>query len=358
MKISYDEPKDERINARRPAWREFLVSFASLSVCAFAAVFIYRYGMEQGFNDELVAVTLAANTLFIAFLAALTSRWNQNLSFSKPVREISKAARKVAAGDFTVRILHQRRDRRYDEMEVLIDDFNKMVEELAANQILKSDFISNVSHEMKTPLAIMKNYADALLMEDLPPEKQRGYIRVISESAGHLSALIANILRLNKMESQAIVEKEHFCLDEQMRLCILALEEKFDEKNLTLELDLDDGIFIENDASLLELAWNNLLGNAVKYTPDGGSIFISVKKSTGTGEKQSGAEVVIRDTGCGMSEEVCHHMFEKFYQGDTSHASEGNGLGLAMVARVMQLCGGRILVWSQEGKGTEFRVLL
>lgn len=352
MKISYDIPKDERINASRPIWREFLLAFVSLSICSFAAVKIYQAGVRGNFTEELMLVTLATNTMIIALVAWFTSRWNVRFNFTNPVTEISNAARKVAAGDFSVRILHQRRDSRYDEMEVLIDDFNKMVEELAANEVLKSDFISNVSHELKTPLAVIKNYADALQTSGLSAEEQARYAQVIAESAGHLSTLVENILRLNKMESQAIVEKERFCLDEQLRCCILALEEQLDEKEMELEVELEDEVFVENDASLLEIAWNNLLGNAIKYTPRGGRIFVSVKPL------DEGARVVISDNGCGMSEEVRRHMFDKFYQGDTSHASRGNGLGLAMVARVMELCGARISVVTEEGKGTSFEILL
>ena len=199
---------------------------------------------------------------------------------------------------------------------------------------------------------MIKNYADALQTSGLSAEEQARYAQVIAESAGHLSTLVENILRLNKMESQAIVEKERFCLDEQLRCCILALEEQLDEKEMELEVELEDEVFVENDASLLEIAWNNLLGNAIKYTPRGGRIFVSVKPL------DEGARVVISDNGCGMSEEVRRHMFDKFYQGDTSHASRGNGLGLAMVARVMELCGARISVVTEEGKGTSFEILL
>lgn len=149
---------------------------------------------------------------------------------------------------------------------------------------------------------------------------------------------------------------------------VLALEEKFEEKDLELEIDLEEEIRISNDASLLEIAWNNILGNAVKYTEPGGTVSVSARLEREQAERVSDigkgrdtvtrAVVCIRDTGCGMAPEAAQHMFDQFYQGDTSHASEGNGLGLAMVARVMELCKGEISVDTKEGEGTAITVRL
>ncbi len=353
MKIEYDEPKDERINTGQPMWRESMLSFLALGIGSFSSISIYRIGEDGGFSGWILVLMLLGNTIFLAFLAGLISYITYHWGIRQSIRHLGNAARKVAAGDFTVRVLHQRNDNKYDEMEVLIDDFNKMVEELAANETLKSDFISNVSHEIKTPIAIIRNYAQALQTEELSPEQRQYYVETISESAAKLSDLVGNILRLNKMESQAIVEREQFSLDEQLRCCVLALEEKFEEKNLELDIDLEEEILLFNDASLLEIAWNNLLGNAIKYTPKGGCIGVSARKASDTK-----AVVVIRDNGIGMKKEVAHHMFEKFYQGDTSHSSQGNGLGLAMVAKVMELCDGQIRVETREGEGTAFTITL
>lgn len=368
MKISYDEPKDTRVNARNSFWMDFIPSFLGEVICALLTVGVYYWGLTAGLSNRQMIGLLVITTVIWALAAAFTSRWITQLGYSERLKNISNAVRRVAAGDFSVRIFSSRTDDRKDELEVLIEDFNKMAEELENNRMMKGDFISNVSHEMKTPLAIIRNYADALKDESLSAEKRRFYVDTISESAGKLSSLIENVLRLNKMEHQAIVEKEAFFLDEQLRLCVLALEEKFEEKDLELEIDLEEEIRISNDASLLEIAWNNILGNAVKYTEPGGTISVSARMENGDRENVSGigrakgytpkAVVCIRDTGCGMNPESARHMFDRFYQGDTSHASEGNGLGLAMVARVMELCQGDISVDTREGEGTAITVRL
>ncbi|RHQ02174.1 sensor histidine kinase [Roseburia sp. AM51-8] len=240
-----------------------------------------------------------------------------------------------------------------DEMEVLIEDFNTMVTELAANETLKSDFIANVSHEIKTPIAIIQNYAQMLESQHLTEQEKKEYIHTIVESSERLSGLVQNILRLNKMEGQAIVEKERFCLDEQLAECIIAFDEPFDEKELEVNIDLDEGVYIVSDESLLSIVWNNLLSNAIKYTQEGGTIDISMKKYG-----ENGVLVSVKDNGCGMSEEVVCRIFDKFYQGDTSHTSKGNGLGLAMVKRVVELLDAKISVESEPGKGSTFTVEL
>lgn len=368
MKISYDEPKDKRVNAKRSFWKDFIPSFVGEAVCVLLTVGVYYWGLTAGLSNRKMIVLVAATTVVWALAAGFMSRWITQIGFAGRLKNISNAVRRVAAGDFSVRIFAPQTDNKKDEMEVLIEDFNKMAEELENNRMMKGDFISNVSHEMKTPLAIIKNYADALKDGNLSPQKRQFYVDTISESAGKLSNLIENVLRLNKMEHQAIVEKESFSLDEQLRLCVLALEEKFEEKDLELEIDLEEEIRISNDASLLEIAWNNILGNAVKYTEPGGTVSVSARLEKEQAEKVSNigkgrdavtrAVVCIRDTGCGMDPEAAQHMFDQFYQGDTSHASEGNGLGLAMVARVMELCKGEISVDTKEGEGTAIMVRL
>ncbi len=353
MKISYEEPKDVRINATRPVWREFLLIFLVQAICVMAGIKLYENETLATLGNWGIYTALILNTIFLAVVSILCTKINQRMTFSRPIMELRNAARRVARGDFTVRVLPQRSDGKHDEMEVLIEDFNTMVAELAANETLKSDFIANVSHEIKTPIAVIKNYAQMLETDSLSEEERAEYVHTIAESAERLSHLVGNILRLNKMESQAIVEKDRYCLDQQLAECIIALDEPFDEKNLDVDIDLDEGVFITSDESLLSIVWNNLLNNAIKYTPEGGRISICMKKS-GT----DGAVVTVADNGCGMSEEVVRHMFDKFYQGDTSHASNGNGLGLAMVKRVMELLDAKISVESSPGNGSTFRVEL
>lgn len=352
MKIRYDEPRDERINAHRPIWREFLVIFLFLLFAAVSTGLLYREVEREHVSAAATALMLFGQFLFLGLMATVASRWNSRISVSKPMQELRSAARKVASGDFNARVVRPRRENKFDEMDALVEDFNKMVEELSTIQMLKGDFISNVSHEIKTPLAVIRNYAQALEDESLPPEQRRMYVCTIEDSAEKLSHLVENILRLNKMEHQSIVERKQYSLTEQLRCCVLALEERFEERELELDIDLEEEISVYSDEALLEVAWNNLLTNAIKFTEPGGTVGVSAKRS------DDGIVVRVWDTGCGMDEETARRVFDKFYQGDTSHAAQGNGLGLAMVWRVLELVHGSISVSSRPGEGTEFFVAL
>lgn len=351
MKIRYREPEDKRINARRPFWKEFLIILGVVMVCGTGEVLIYNRQMNDNSSPWMMALVGMSYILFMVFIVSMITRLISYIAFKKPILEIGQAARKVAAGDFTVKVHSQRKDDKKDELELLIDDFNKMVKELATIETLKSDFISNISHEIKTPLAIIQSYASALKKDELPKDEKMKYIETILEASQKLSTLVSNILRLNKLESQEIIQAESYSLDEQLRCCILALEEKFEEKNIEFDVELDE-IAIASDESLMEIVWNNLLTNAIKFTEPNGSIKITLKRYNNK------AIVSVSDNGCGMSEEISKKIFDRFYQGDTSHSTEGNGLGLALVKRVIDLAEGEISVISKEGKGTTFTVAL
>jgi signal transduction histidine kinase len=268
------------------------------------------------------------------------------------MRRLSEAARKIARGDFSVRIAPIRKDGKKDFVEVMFDDFNTMAKELASIEMLKNDFIASVSHEIKTPLALIQGYAAELQNEALEPGERREYIKTIITSSQKLSALVSNILKLNRLEHQEILAAAVvFDLSEQIRRCALAFEDLWERKNITFDADLDE-LAVCYDESILEIVWNNLIANAVKFTDPGGSITISLKKLAGF------AVVRINDSGCGMDEETQKHIFDKFYQGDRSHSQEGNGLGLALVKKVIDITGARIGVMSKAGEGTTFTVRL
>lgn len=351
MKIRYKEPADKRINAKRSFWKEYLIVLGVVLISCVGSVLIYDRQMQDQANPWQIVVTNSSYVLFVGLIVSLVIRLISHTGFIRPMSEIGKAARKVASGDFTVRVHSQRKDDKKDELEVLIDDFNKMVEELATIETLKSDFIANVSHEIKTPLAIIQSYASALRKDELSLEEKQNYIETILEASQKLSTLVTNVLRLNKLESQEIIQLESYTLDEQLRCCILALEEKFNEKNIEFDVDLDE-VIITSDESLMEIVWNNLLTNAIKFTDYGGSIKVELKV------EDSIIVVSISDNGCGMSEETSRHIFDRFFQGDTSHSVEGNGLGLSLVKRVVDLIHGEIQVESELGKGTSFLVKL
>lgn len=218
---------------------------------------------------------------------------------------------------------------------------------------MKTDFVSNVSHEMKTPIAIVKNYAELLKAEHITEEQRKEYAESIEGAAMRLSNLISNILKLHKLENQRIIpEIEAYDVCRQLCDCILQFEEVWDEKEIELETEIDDVAMVEADESLLELVWNNLLSNAMKFTEPGGCV--SVKQTA----EESFVKISVSDTGCGMDTDVMNHIFDKFYQGDTSHSKEGNGLGLALVKRVLELMDGDIQVFSEPQKGSTFLVTL
>jgi len=351
MKIKYKEPEDKRINASRPFWKEFLIILSVVLTCGTGEVLIYNRQLTDNTSPWIMALVGMSYILFMVFIVSIITRLISYISFQKPILEMGQAARKVAGGDFTVKVHSQRKDDKKDELEILIDDFNKMVKELATIETLKSDFISNVSHEIKTPLAIIQSYASALQKDELPKAEKQKYIETILEASQKLSTLVTNVLRLNKLESQEIIQEESYSLDEQLRCCILALEEKFEEKNIEFDADLDE-ITIITDESLMEIVWNNLLTNAIKYTEPNGLVKVVLRKDTNK------VIVSVSDTGCGMDEKTCNRIFDRFYQGDTSHSTEGNGLGLSLVKRVVDLVEGEINVTSEQGKGTTFTVIL
>jgi len=273
------------------------------------------------------------------------------VNYSKHLQKISDATRRVAKGDFSVEIDLDETLRDNSYINIMFRDFNTMVAELNSIESLKDDFISNVSHEIKTPLSVINNYATALKDKELPEKLREEYIEIVIESTEKLSDLVTNILRLSKIENRKILpEKKEYDLCRQLSDCALSFEEVWEEKNIEFIADMEDRAIINDNFVFLDIIWHNLLSNAFKFTENGGKVsliqtsddeFITVK---------------IKDTGCGIDEETKSHIFDKFYQGDTSHAEEGNGLGLALVQKIAERNNYEISVESEIGKGTEFIV--
>jgi len=266
-----------------------------------------------------------------------------------PIVKINDAAKKVAKGDFSVR-LEERSIAK--EIEEIAKSFNIMVKELASTETLRSDFVSNVSHEFKTPLSAIEGYTTLLQDESLSKEEQACYIERILENTSRLTKLTQSILSLSQLENQEIVlQKENYMLDEQIRRVLLGYETLWEEKGLVIDLSLEATPFYGNKA-LLAQVWSNLIDNAVKFSVPFGVLSIHCRAANG------GVRVVVRDTGIGMTQEVKERAFDKFFQGERSHSVQGSGLGLALVKRIVILCGGTISLESEEGKGATFTVLL
>ena len=306
-----------------------------------------------GWNELLQTLVPMTYWGLVAMGLTFFTRKKMRDTYEEPLHRLAEGTRKVAEGDFSVYVPTVHTSSRLDYLDVMILDFNKMVEELGSVETLKTDFVSNVSHEMKTPIAVIKNYAELLQTDRGTEEERREYARNIEEAAVRLSTLISNILKLNKLENQSIdPDIEDYDLSGQLEMCILQYEELWDEKELELEVDITERVNVRADRSLMELVWNNLLSNAVKFTEPGGTV--TIRQRTAEGQ----VEVSVTDTGCGMSQESIRHIFDKFYQGDTSHAREGNGLGLALVKRIIDLMNGEITVVSRPGQGSTFTVRL
>ena len=293
------------------------------------------------------------NILLLGMVFFVLDSLRRRYTVDRHVRRIIQGLQQIQAGDFSVRIAPIDRNVRVNELDQVIDGINRMTMELAGVETLRTDFLSNVSHELKTPLAVMGNYAALLQNPAITQEQRTEYARAISDAAQRLSSLIANILRLNKLDNQQIYPAcAPFNLSEQLCECILGFEQLWEEKGLELQTDIAEEVFVCADGELLSLVWNNLLSNAVKFTQPGGTISCSLKT------EGAQAVVTVSDTGCGMSAETGARIFEKFYQGDTSHAAQGNGLGLSLVKKVIDILGGEISVKSVLGKGSTFTVRL
>ena len=308
---------------------------------------------EEDWND-LVQISLPV-LYWAAVAAGLTffTRKKMIQTYDRPMKELARAAGQVAQGDFSVYIPPIHTADRYDYLDRMILDFNQMVAELGSLETMRTDFIANVSHEFKTPLAAIQNYAQLLEQPCLSPKEQRACTAAILGSTRRLSALVTNILKLNKLESQQLKPQPvPYDLCRQLSDCALAFEPVWEEKQIEFDASLEDRTVIQADASLLELVWNNLLSNAFKFTPPGGRVTLTQSCRDGW------AVVTVADTGCGISPQAQKHIFDKFYQADPSHACAGNGLGLALVRRVLERTGGRITVDSAEGRGSAFTVQL
>lgn len=310
------------------------------------------FELTQKYIEQAAKVTFL-NVALLSLLCTVIDGIRRRIMVKRPVKRIVSAAEQIMKGDFSVRIPSLRSADKMSGFDVIADYFNQMAEELSGTETLRTDFIANVSHELKTPLAVIQNYGTLLQQPSLSEEKRQEYAKAITNTSRRLANLITNILKMNKLETQQIYPKaETYELGEQLCECLLAFESAWEEKDLEIETDVEEEVLVDTDAELLSLVWNNLFSNAVKFTEPGGTISLSLKAE---GEF---AIVRVSDTGCGISSEVGKHIFEKFYQGDTSHAAQGNGLGLALVKRVIDIVGGDISVSSEVGKGSTFTVKL
>ena len=291
--------------------------------------------------------TLAMPTLLMVFILMLAA--GRGRSKLRPIDDLVHAMHAVSQGDFSVRVDAENVP---GDMGELAGSFNDMARELGSLELFRKDFINNFSHEFKTPIVSIRGFAKQLERDDLTDAQRREYLDIIVSESDRLANMASNVLLLSKLENQTIVtDKATFALDEQLRRAILLLEKQWTEKEIDLDVDLEPVEFYGNE-EMLNHVWVNLLGNAVKFSPVGGRLEVRLRR------EGSVALATVRDAGPGMDEQTRRRVFEKFYQGDTAHATEGNGLGLALVKRIVDLCGGGVTVESAPGRGAAFTVRL
>lgn len=342
--------------------KEFVVVFIALIVLSIS---VFYFSVNNAIEKELkdsaetgesinstevvsivrrsIAISIGTTFIFIVVIMRYSAK-----KILKPINQINGAMQKVAAGNFDVQL----ETRREDEIGELTKNFNVMVKDLGKIEMLQKDFINNMSHEMKTPISSIKGFAQLLEEADLTEEEKKEYIGIIVEESDRLLNISSNILKLSKLQNkEKLNNKKDVNIGEQIKKVILLLENKRAEKQIEINYDLPDTV-INGDEELLHQVWMNLLDNAIKFTGNNGHINIEIKP------KEDKALIYIKDDGIGMTDTEKRKAFERFYQVDESHGSEGSGLGLSIVKRIITLSGGEIRIESKKGKGTTFIVEL
>ncbi len=328
-----------------------LVAFV-VSCCTMLFVSMMQSSMNITFTSddiETSAKLTMLNVVILSFIFTVCDIIRRKLTVDSHVRRISEATDRITQGDFSIRI-DKCGDAGFDE---IIEHINKMAEEMASVETLRSDFIANVSHELKTPLSVMHNYGTLLSSPDLSEQKRLEYAGAVTESSRKLADMMTNILKLNRLENQQIKpSRERYDLSEQICECLLSFEDEWERKGIDIETDIEDAVYVLSDREMMSLVWNNLFSNAIKFTDRGGKVRATLKKIEGN------AIIRVEDTGCGISSDIGKRIFDKFYQADSSRATQGNGLGLSLVKRVVDIMGCDISVESEVGVGSIFTVVL
>ncbi|MBQ8302846.1 MAG: HAMP domain-containing histidine kinase [Clostridia bacterium] len=326
--------------------------FVLVALLMQVAILVYDYICDRTDDTSLIAVLILILIFILSTVITVFDFFRRKIMVDRPVKRILDATERIARGDFSTRIEITHTYEKYNEFDIIAENLNAMAAEFQKSEVMKNDFISNVSHELKTPLAVIGNYAKALSDPELDFESREKYAKTLVSASSRLSELVSNILKLNKLENHQLKpEIQRVNLSDMLAEAIVSYEANIEDKEIELEVSLDD-VYVNSSPALLELVWNNLISNAVKFTEPGGRVSVLLF------ENADKAVVRVSDTGCGMSREVGMRIFEKFYQGDSSHSGEGNGLGLALVKKVIDILGGEISVTSEIGKGSSFTVTL
>lgn len=303
-------------------------------------------------NSFYLAASILTLVIVVSVSIATFISYIHYTRFTKPMLYLAQAAREVAKGNYTIQ-LPTRTSKKTNEIDALFCDFNSMVRDLDSTEVLKSSFISNISHELKTPISVIHNYTTLISEDNITEDEKKEYIQKIQTTSEELSTLISNILQISKLDNHQLETViTNFNISETLIRCILGFELNLDQKNINLDLDIPDELNIRSDKGLMKIVINNVLSNAIKFVPMNGNIQISLSQ---VGNK---TVLTVSDDGCGMDEDTKKHIFDKFYQGDSSHKTKGNGLGLSMVKQIITLLNGSIDVKSSPNMGSTFIISL
>lgn len=352
--------KNVRLVAILKALHDYLLFFITVAFVTSCCMSLFVGTMTETLGLVLTSENIShaakltfLNVIFISALFTAIDAVRRKITVDRPVKKIINAAKEISDGNFDVAVSVKESAFSNDGFTQIAECFNGMARELKKNEILQKDFISNVSHEFKTPLAVIHNYASLLINEPNIKDGAKGYAQVIADRTEKLSSLVAGVLRLDKLENgQNVLHFEKFDLGEHLRESLIGFEEIWEKKNIQIFADIPDGVVVESDRQLLGVVWNNLLSNAFKFTEDSGRVEVALKYD------ENFAYVAVKDNGKGISIDDGERIFDRFYQCDPSHSSCGNGLGLATVKKIADLLSANIAVESKLGEGSVFEVRL
>ena len=323
----------------------FVIMLITITIMFLSIFAMYNMGIINRTETPFVPLLMVAmisivlGTVLTFFLSSIPI---------KPVQSVLNAIERVAGGDYSVRL----ELKGPDPLMQVAEQFNLMAEELQSVELLRTDFVNNFSREFKTPIVSIRGFAKLLKNDDLTDEERNEYLDIIVDESERLSELATNVLELSKLEQQSILtNRTTFNVSEQLRLVIAMMYQKWQDKNTEILFDSREYMLTGNE-EMLKQAWINLLDNALKFSPDYGSVHVQIW------HKDDHMVIRISDHGAEMSDETAAHIFDKFYQGDTSHTTAGNGLGLTITAKIIALHGGSIRVAESTPEGSTFEVIL
>ena len=320
-----------------------------ITVTVVVSIGILIFSKVKDFETSILAIFVLLYILFTALIFFIIDYIRRNIIIQKPLNDILDATNLISKGEFDIKLKPRHNYNNYDELDKIMININKMAIGLRNDEILKKDFISNFSHEIKTPIAIMNGYINLLKRNEMSKEERDEYIDKLYNSSINLSNLISNILKLNKLENSEM-ELNDVNLSNVLENVIISYDELINNKKINLDIDMDDRLIKYTNESFIQLIFSNLISNAIKFSKYEGIVEIKLKN------KNDYIEFMVKDNGIGMSKDTIIHIFNRFYQGDTSHKTEGNGLGLSMVKKAIDRLGYKISIESEEEKGSTFIV--